>query len=99
MTSGLPSIRLRLLISPKNEDLRSGIIDEMYASALYDGVAHVANTAPEATAALQIAAAQANADVGRMRMTRARRSTGRSASLTRMTGCRRSMARFSCTRG
>jgi tetratricopeptide (TPR) repeat protein len=51
--------QVALLISPKNEDLRSGIIDEMYASALYDGVAHVANTAPEATASLQIAAAQA----------------------------------------
>ena len=50
-----------MFISPKNEDLRSGIIDEMYASALYDGVAHVANTAPEATASLQIAAAQAMA--------------------------------------
>tara|TARA_R110002051_G_scaffold23801_1_gene59660 strand:+ start:4179 stop:6116 length:1938 start_codon:yes stop_codon:yes gene_type:complete len=51
--------QVALLISPENEDLRSGIIDEMYASALYDGVAHVANSAPEATAALQIAAAQA----------------------------------------
>jgi len=51
--------QVALLISPANEDLRSGIIDEMYASALYDGVAHVANSAPEATASLQIAAAQA----------------------------------------
>jgi tetratricopeptide (TPR) repeat protein len=51
--------QVALLISPENEDLRSGIIDEMYASALYDGVAHVANSAPEATASLQIAAAQA----------------------------------------
>ncbi|KCZ89664.1 tetratricopeptide repeat protein [Hyphomonas jannaschiana] len=51
--------QVALLISPENEDLRSAIIDEMYASALYDGVAHVATTAPEATASLQIAAAQA----------------------------------------
>ena len=51
--------QVALLISPENEDLRSAIIDEMYASALYDGVAHVATTAPEPTASLQIAAAQA----------------------------------------
>ncbi len=56
--------QVALLVSPDNEDLRSGIIDEMYASALYDGVAHVANSAPEATASLQIAAAQAKLMMG-----------------------------------
>lgn len=51
--------QVALLIDPEDEGLRSGIIDEMYASALYDGVAHVAMTAPTPTAGLQIAAAQA----------------------------------------
>ena len=51
--------QVALLIDPEDEGLRSGIIDEMYAAALYDGVAHVAMTAPTPTAGLQIAAAQA----------------------------------------
>ena len=51
--------QVALLVYPEDAGLRSGIIDEMYASALYDGVAHVAATAPEPTAPLQIAAAQA----------------------------------------
>ena len=57
--------QVALLIYPEDEGLRSGIIDEMYASALYDGVAHVAMTAPEPTASLQIAAAQAMLMSGR----------------------------------
>lgn len=51
--------QVALLIYPEDEGLRSGIIDEMYASALYEGVAHVAASAPKPTASLQIAAAQA----------------------------------------
>ena len=51
--------QVALLIHPEDESLRSGIIDEMYAEALYDGVAHVATSAPKATASLEIAAAQA----------------------------------------
>lgn len=51
--------QVALLIHPEDEGLRSAIIDEMYESALYDGVAHVALSAPEPTAALQISAGQA----------------------------------------
>ncbi|MEZ5997801.1 MAG: hypothetical protein R3B98_03800 [Hyphomonas sp.] len=51
--------QVALLIYPKDDGLRSAIIDEMYANALYDGVAHVALSAPEPTASLQIAAGQA----------------------------------------
>jgi tetratricopeptide (TPR) repeat protein len=72
--------QVALLVSPENESLRSGIIDEMYASALYDGVAHVANTAPEATASLQIAAAQAKLVTGQEDAARA--AIDRALSLT-----------------
>lgn len=48
-----------LLIHPENEGLRSSVIDSLYEQALFAGVAHVALTAPEPTAALQISAAQA----------------------------------------
>ncbi|MEZ5946811.1 MAG: tetratricopeptide repeat protein [Hyphomonas sp.] len=51
--------QVALLVYPEDTGLRSAIIDEMYANALYDGVAHVALTAPEPTASLQIAAGQA----------------------------------------
>ena len=57
--------QVALLIYPEDEGLRSGIIDEMYASALYDGVAHIATSAPEPTASLEIAAAQAMLMSGR----------------------------------
>ena len=48
-----------LLIDPANENLRSNIIDAFYEEALYPGAAHIAQTAPKATPALEIAAAQA----------------------------------------
>ncbi len=48
-----------LLIYPEDEGLRSAIIGDLYRNAEYDGVAHVARSAPKATSALQIAAAQA----------------------------------------
>ena len=48
-----------LLIDPENENIRSGIIDALYEEALYDGAAHVAQTAPKSTPALLISAAQA----------------------------------------
>ncbi|MCA8900479.1 MAG: tetratricopeptide repeat protein [Hyphomonas sp.] len=51
--------QVALLIHPEDDGLRSAIIDEMYANALYEGVAHVATSAPKPTAALQIAAGQA----------------------------------------
>jgi len=57
--------QVALLIYPEDSGLRSGIIDEMYSSALYDGVAHVAATAPKPTASLQIAEAQAELMLGR----------------------------------
>lgn len=48
-----------LLIHPDDEGLRSSVIDALYEQALYEGVAHVALTAPEPTSSLQISAAQA----------------------------------------
>ena len=48
-----------LLIDPESENVRSGIIDALYDEALYAGAAHVAQTAPEASPALKISAAQA----------------------------------------
>lgn len=48
-----------LLIDPANENIRSGVIDALYEEALYDGAAHVAQTAPETSPALMISAAQA----------------------------------------
>jgi len=57
--------QVALLVYPEDEGLRSSIIDEMYASALYDGVAHVATSAPKPTASLEIAAAQAMLMSGR----------------------------------
>lgn len=48
-----------LLIDPANENVRSGVIDALYEEALYDGAAHVAQTAPETSPALLISAAQA----------------------------------------
>lgn len=51
--------QIALLIHPEDEGLRAAIIDEMYDNALYEGVAHVALSAPKPTASLQIAAGQA----------------------------------------
>ncbi len=48
-----------LLIHPTDEGLRSSVIDALYEHALFEGVAHVALTAPKPTASLQISAAQA----------------------------------------
>ncbi|MFN7163841.1 MAG: tetratricopeptide repeat protein [Hyphomonas sp.] len=48
-----------LLIDPENENVRSAVIDALYAEALYAGAAHVAKTAPAASPSLQISAAQA----------------------------------------
>ena len=51
--------QVALLVHPEDDGLRSAIIDEMYQSALFEGVAHVALSAPKPTASLQIAAGQA----------------------------------------
>lgn len=51
--------QIALLINPEDEGLRAAIIDQLYESALYEGVAHVALSAPKETATLQLAAAQA----------------------------------------
>ncbi len=48
-----------LLIHPDDEDVRSSVIAALYRDAHYDGVAHVARSAPKATAGLQLSAAQA----------------------------------------
>lgn len=50
--------QLALLVDPGNEDLREGVIDLLQEEAFYEAAAHVAQSAPEPTAALQIAAAQ-----------------------------------------
>ena len=51
--------QVALLINPEDEGLRAAVIDQLYEHALYEGVAHVAMSAPEDTASLQIAAGQA----------------------------------------
>ncbi|HPE49561.1 MAG TPA: tetratricopeptide repeat protein [Hyphomonas sp.] len=63
--------QIALLIDPEDNGLRSAIIDEMYANALYDGVAHVALSAPKPTSSLQIAAGQALLMEGKESETRA----------------------------
>lgn len=68
--------QVALLIEPEDADLRESVIDQLYAEALYDGVTHVANNAPEPTAGLQLAAAQAylmqdNADGAKRAMAKA----------------------------
>ncbi|MCI4644301.1 MAG: hypothetical protein MRY64_05910 [Hyphomonadaceae bacterium] len=50
--------QLALLIDPENAGLRGNVIDLLQEEALFDGAAHVAQSAPEPTAALQISAAQ-----------------------------------------
>ena len=50
--------QLALLIDPDNEGLREGVINLLQEQALFVGAAHVAQSAPEATAHLQISAAQ-----------------------------------------
>ncbi|MEN0079001.1 MAG: tetratricopeptide repeat protein [Pseudomonadota bacterium] len=50
--------QLALLIDPANEGLRENVIDLLQEEALFIGAAHVAGSAPKATAALQISAAQ-----------------------------------------
>ena len=50
--------QLALLIAPEDEDLRDNVIDGLYAEALYEGAAHMAEIAPEATAGLKMSAAQ-----------------------------------------
>ncbi len=50
--------QLALLIDPENEDLRDVVIGGLYREALFDGAAHVALSAPEQTANLQITAAR-----------------------------------------
>lgn len=50
--------QLALLLAPDNETLRENVINGLYAEALYDGAAHVAEVAPEPTAGLKMSAAQ-----------------------------------------
>lgn len=50
--------QLALLIDPENEGLRENVIDQLQEQALFVGAAHVAQSAPEPTASLQVSAAQ-----------------------------------------
>ncbi|MEM9739640.1 MAG: tetratricopeptide repeat protein [Pseudomonadota bacterium] len=50
--------QLALLIDPSNEGLRENVVGLLQEEALFEGAAHVAESAPEPTAALQISAAQ-----------------------------------------
>ncbi|MEL6662344.1 MAG: tetratricopeptide repeat protein [Pseudomonadota bacterium] len=50
--------QLALLIDPTNDGLRENVIDLLLDEALFEGAAHVATSAPEPTASLQISAAQ-----------------------------------------
>ncbi len=51
--------QLALLVDPASRSLRQTVMAGLYEEALFDGVAHVAQTAPEPNAALQLSAAQA----------------------------------------
>lgn len=51
--------QVALLLHPEDEGLRGAVIDLMYESALFKGVTHVANSAPDDSADMQISAAQA----------------------------------------
>lgn len=51
--------QLALLVDPDNDSLRELVYDALYDEAYYAGAAHVARSAPVATADLQIAAARA----------------------------------------
>lgn len=52
--------QLALLVDPDNEVLRENVIALLHEEALFTGAAHVAETAPEPTSGLQLAAAQAH---------------------------------------
>lgn len=56
--------QLALLIDPANEGLREIVIDGLYDEALYEGAAHVALSAPESTAQLELLAASAYLKLG-----------------------------------
>lgn len=51
--------QLALLIDPSSESLRGNVVALLHEEALFEGAAHVADTAPEATASLQLAAGRA----------------------------------------
>jgi len=57
--------QLALMLDPGNEGLRETVTGLLYRNAHYQGAAHTALTAPEATAGLQVSAAQALMESGR----------------------------------
>lgn len=68
--------QLALLVDPSNEALRENIVDMLQSEAFYEAAAHVAQSAPEATARLQVSAAQSwlwarNEDEARAAISRA----------------------------
>ncbi len=50
---------LAMISDPGSEGLRENVISQLYGEAFYQGAAHIAQTAPEPTAGLALAAAQA----------------------------------------
>lgn len=72
--------QVALLINPEDEGLRAAVIDQLYESALFEGVAHVALSAPKETASLQIAAGQALIMLGEE--ARARQTVARALEIT-----------------
>ncbi|MEO0981868.1 MAG: hypothetical protein AAFX03_04370 [Pseudomonadota bacterium] len=51
--------QMALLLAPENTGLRELVVNGLYREALFDGAAHVALSAPEPDAGLQLSAAQA----------------------------------------
>ena len=56
--------QLALLLDPDNEDLRLTIVGDFYDQTLFESALHVAETAPETTAGLELSKAQANVRLG-----------------------------------
>lgn len=56
--------QLALLIDPDNENLRLGVFGDFYDETMFQTAAHVAETAPERTAGLQLAIAQSYVRLG-----------------------------------
>lgn len=50
--------QLALLIDPENDDLRENVVALLASEALFEGAAHVAQSAPDDTSGLQLSAAQ-----------------------------------------
>ncbi|MEE2878392.1 MAG: tetratricopeptide repeat protein [Pseudomonadota bacterium] len=56
--------QLALLIDPDNDDLRLGVVGDLYDETLFEAAAHVAGAGPERTAGLQLAIAQSHVRLG-----------------------------------